>query len=207
MTLLLAFLLLTATGPAPVRLLPIDQCRADASFNGFRADLAQAIESKDKQRLLSLVADDIMIDFGGGHGRSAFADKWQLERPAESLLWAEIGEILRLGCTIEGDTAAAPSLMHQLPADRDAFTTLLAVNPGSALHEAPRDDSAMIRRLDWDLLTLADKGGAEGWFPVRLDDGRTGYVRQEHVRSPIDYRAVFARRDGRWRMTVLVAGD
>lgn len=207
MTLLLALLLTAAPAPAPVRLPPVDRCAADPSFSRFRADLAEAVERRDRDHVLALVADDIMVDFGGGHGRSAFIEAWKLERPAESKLWAELAEILRLGCTIEGETATSPSLMEQLREDRDAFMTLLAVKPGAVLREGPSDDSPVLRRLDWDLLTLAPKGGADGWFPIALDGGRTGYVRQEHVRSPIDYRAVFAKEKGRWRMTVLVAGD
>jgi hypothetical protein len=42
---------------------------------------------------------------------------------------------------------------------------------------------------------------------VRLADGRTGFVRHDQVRSVLDYRAVFERREGHWLMTAFVAGD
>jgi hypothetical protein len=42
---------------------------------------------------------------------------------------------------------------------------------------------------------------------VRLPDGRAGFVDSRFVRSPIDYRAAFARIDGRWQMTLFLAGD
>ena len=204
---LLAALLLATASPPAIRLPPVDRCAADSSFSRFRADLLGAIERRDREHLLRIVADDVMVDFGGGHSRPAFIQHWALDRPGESRLWAELGRILRLGCTIEGETASSPSLLGQLPADRDAFMTLLAVRPGAALHRAPSEASAVIRRLDWDLLTLAPKGGDEGWFPVVLEDGGTGYVRSEHVRSPLSYRAVFSKQNGQWKMTVLVAGD
>jgi hypothetical protein len=38
-------------------------------------------------------------------------------------------------------------------------------------------------------------------------DGRSGYIRQALFRGFDDYRAVFERRHGRWRMTAFVAGD
>jgi hypothetical protein len=209
MELIAALLLLTAS-PAPplaARLPPVDRCAADPSFGRFRADLLSALQRRDRAHLLGIVAEDIMVDFGGGHGRAAFIEHWGLARPKESPLWAELGQILRLGCTIQGGTASSPSLMDQLPADRDAFMTLLAVRPGAALRKAPSNSSPVIRRLDWDLLTLAPKGAVEGWFPIVLEDGGTGYVLWEHVRSPVDYRAVFSKQNGRWQMTVLVAGD
>jgi hypothetical protein len=206
MQLLAALLLLTASPPL-TRLPPVDRCAADSSFSRFRADLVDAIARRDRDHVLGILADDVMVDFGGGHGRAAFIEHWALDRPEESRLWTELGQILRLGCTIEGATASAPSLTNQLPADRDAFMTLLAVKPGAALREAPSETSPVIRRLDWDLLTLAPKGAVEGWFPILLEDGGTGYVRWEHVRSPVDYRAVFSKQDGRWKVTVLVAGD
>jgi hypothetical protein len=201
----LALLLLAA--PAPVRLPPVDQCAADASFGRFRAELLEAIERRDEDHVLSIIADDIMVDFGGGHGSAAFTEAWALDRPKESRLWAELAEILRLGCTIGEGTASAPSLMHQLPAERDGFMTLLAVRPDAVLRAAMSDGSPALRRLDWDLLTLADKGGDETWAPITLGGDRTGYVRRGHVRSPVDYRAIFQKRNGRWEMTALVAGD
>jgi hypothetical protein len=211
-TLLAALLLLLLTAPppaptTPARLPPVDRCAADDSFSRFRAELKNAVGGKDREHLLGLLADDIMVDFGGGHGRAAFIDHWKLGQPGESRLWAELAEILRLGCTIQGDTASSPSLLGQLSPERDAFMTLLAVKPGAALRAGPSDDSPVIRRLDWDLLTVEPKGAVEGWFPIELGDRGTGFVRWEHVRSPVDYRAVFSRQNGEWRMTVLVAGD
>ena len=47
----------------------------------------------------------------------------------------------------------------------------------------------------------------ESWRAVRLPDGRAGFVDRRYLRSPIDYRAAFARIDGRWQMTLFLAGD
>jgi hypothetical protein len=45
------------------------------------------------------------------------------------------------------------------------------------------------------------------WLNVRLADGSTGYINVKYVRSPIGYRAIFERTDGRWVMTYFIAGD
>ena len=47
----------------------------------------------------------------------------------------------------------------------------------------------------------------EDWTAVALRDGRRGYVHSRYVRSPIDYRAYFRKKDGRWWMVMLLAGD
>ena len=53
-----------------------------------------------------------------------------------------------------------------------------------------------------------DEGsGRHAWMPVQLADGRTGWVASEFIRSPVDYRAIFARRAGRWLLEALIAGD
>jgi len=186
---------------------PVDECEADGSFRQFRRDLVRALERKDVAHVTAALSPDVMIDFGGGHGRAAFVRAWALEEPQTSRLWRELRLVLSLGCTLDGDTAASPSLLDQLPPERDAFMTLLAVRPGAAVRARPTDASPVLATLNWDLLTLADKGGEEGWFPVVLGDGRAGYVRQQDVRSPLDYRVVFQKRGGGWAITALVAGD
>ena len=192
---------------APVELPPKDECVADPSFRRFRAELLATAERRDVKRLEAMVSKDVMVDFGGGAGRAAFASAWKLDRPQQSALWAELRLILSLGCTLEDGTASSPSLMDQLPEDRDAFMSLLVIKPGAALHKAPDAASPVVARQNWTLLTMADKGGSEDWAPIALDGGGTAYIRRTEVRSPIDYRAVFQKRKGRWEMTALVAGD
>ncbi|HSE31218.1 MAG TPA: hypothetical protein VLA93_06545 [Pyrinomonadaceae bacterium] len=38
-------------------------------------------------------------------------------------------------------------------------------------------------------------------------DGQSGYMAEEFIRSPIDYRAGFAKQEGRWVMIFFIAGD
>ena len=58
-------------------------------------------------------------------------------------------------------------------------------------------------RLEWE----GREPLPEGWTVVRLADGSLAYVQSDSVRSPIDHRAIFSRRNGRWRMTIFIAGD
>ena len=72
--------------------------------------------------------------------------------------------------------------------------------------------SPILARLSFDVVRVTDSTATPGpgrhaWIPVQLADGRAGWVSAEFIRSPVDYRAIFARRDGRWLLEALIAGD
>ncbi len=200
--------LLLGAAPVPDRRPPIDPCAADASFVAFRDDLVRAIARRDDGHVLSVVADDIVVNFGGGAGPADFSEAWRLERPETSPLWDELGIVLGLGCAREEDGSLwAPSLYRQLDDQEDPFSAGIAVRPGTRLHAAPDSGSPALATLDWDVVTIQSDDGADDWLAVALSDGRRGYVEAAAVRRPVDYRAGFAKVDGRWRMIVFVAGD
>lgn len=198
-------LVLAAAALGPSRLPPVDECTSDASFVEFREELRRTIERHDAAALLAIVADDVHASLGGHVGKKDFIDLWGLNRPRTSKVWKELGEALRLGCTMRDGLATVPSMEDQI-GDRDAFETRIAL-PGAVLRARPSDTGRAIARLDWHVLTLRGAWDGGSWVRVRLDDGRSGYVRDALARSPIDYRAWFRRRAGKWRMEGFLAGD
>lgn len=202
------FLSLLIAGTSPQALPPVDRCASDRSFVEFRERLRAAIAVRDGGHLLSVVADDIRISFGDTGGRDDFIRTWGLERPAESRLWDELGEALRLGCApAEDGSVWAPSLGAQLSEEDDPFSVVVAVQPGAVLRAAPDANSAALAPLAWDVLTVGSDDGADEWLPVTMRDGRSGFVHSSDVRSPLDYRAGFEKRGGSWRLITFVAGD
>lgn len=193
---------------APVRRIPpVDQCASDPSFAAFRDQLRQAIARKDRAYLLAILADDILVDLGGGAGREAFLEAWDLDQPETSPVWAELGEALRLGCIRDpGQGNWSPSIFMSGDID-DPFGTALAIHPGTTLHARPDPASPVLATLDWDLVTIVEWNGEDPWQRVQTAAGREGYVRSIDLRSPADYRAGFREIEGRWRMTTFVAGD
>ena len=208
MTLLLAVSLLALDAPASGRQLPpTDQCASDEEFVSFRAALVDAVERRDSVHILDVVSNDIHVDFGGGAGRDYFARTWALDRPEDSRLWHELGEVLRLGCAPSPDGAYwAPSLFATTEID-DPFSTFLVIRENAPLHTRPDDRSPMLATLSWELVEGVDWQEGDDWWRVRLTDGREGFMRRSDLRSPVDYRAAFERIDGRWRMTTFIAGD
>jgi len=203
--------LLAMTTPAEGRVdrrPPIDECAADPSFAAFRDELNNAVARRDRDFILSAIADDIVTSFGGDGGRAEFVDTWALDAPAESLIWAELSALLALGCADAGEGRyAAPSLYRQLDDQGDASQALLAIRPGARLYARPDAGSPVVAELHWDVLTPRQVAGSDDWWPVSLADGREGFVRRGDVRGLLDYRAIFAKVDGRWRIAVLVVGD
>lgn len=199
-----------AASALPVRVPPTDSCAQDRSFAAFRTALLAAIARKDAAFILAAATDDIQYSFGDDPGRAGFARAWGLARPATSALWRELAAALRLGCARDeaGEFwAPSMSLIGDENLGEEYYASAVAVGPGAALHAGRSDASRTIAPLRWHVVTAQHDDGASRWVRVRLADGREGYVRRALIRSFGDYRAVFAKRGGRWRLTAFVAGD
>ena len=199
-------LLTLAAAVLPTQVPPVDQCIADPSFVQFRSDLRRTIARHDTDALLKVVADDVHASLGGHIGKKDFIELWDLKGPRTSKVWKELGDALRLGCTMSNGVATAPSFEDQLGGDRDAFETMIAL-PGARLLRRPNDGASVVANLKWNVLTMREAWDGGPWIAVRLDDGRSGFVRRALARSPIDYRAWFRKREGKWRMEGFLAGD
>lgn len=193
------------------RLLPVDEASKDASFATFRDSLITAVERHDKDALLAAIADDIKTDFGGGGGRAGFVKHWKLDGDGQaSPLWSELSRILKLGGAFREQTFWAPYVYSSWPESVDSFEYVAAVGPRVAVRD---DKSRVIATLDHHVVKIAqsdpvrhgDRSSARR--KIVMPDGHEGWVAREDVRSPIDYRAGFDKKNGAWKMTILVAGD
>jgi hypothetical protein len=210
--LLAASLLVMSSGAAalPPRIPPTDHCASDRSFVAFRGALGAAIARRDAAFILAVAADDIEFSFGDAPGKAGFARAWGLANPATSRLWRELGAALRLGCARDdgnGYWAPSMSVIGNVDLGEDEGLLMVAVAPGAALRAGPSDTSRLVARLRWDVVRLDAPDVHGHWIPATLADGRRGYVRPALFRGFGDYRAVFEKRRGRWRMTAFVAGD
>jgi hypothetical protein len=88
----------------------------------------------------------------------------------------------------------------------DGFSTWASL-PGAVLRAKPDGKAAARMRLpSWTALSEVEHD-AGSWIEVRTPKGRSGYVSTEEVRSLLDYRLIFGRREGQWRITAFIAGD
>lgn len=194
----------------PVRLPPVEQCIGDPEFNRVRRQLERVVETRDFDGLLQLTSDNIRVNFGGRSGRESFSDYWTAASEDRELLWDELRSALRLGCAQAKDGEGKP--YRAIPAmfvtgdDLDGFSTWVAL-PNAKLRSQPNASSQSKMRVPaWTVLNEVEHDGGS-WIKVSTPKGRSGYVSTEEARSLLDYRIIFGRRDGQWRITAFVAGD
>jgi len=197
----------TALAAAPSQLLPVDEASARPDFFSFRAQVQRAIAARDTASLLAVVDRNIKNSFGGDDGLERFRSGWKLDA-ADSELWDRLGTVLALGGAFhDKDTFVAPYTFAKWPNDVDSFEHVVLVGANIRVRAAPRSDAATLTTMSFAILPRGKEQGADAaWTAVRVDQ-RTGYVASRLARSPIDYRAIFALREGQWRLVTFVAGD
>ncbi|HTS27344.1 MAG TPA: hypothetical protein VMH81_15815 [Bryobacteraceae bacterium] len=192
-------------------LAPVDESDQDASFRDFRGKLLAVIGSKDVRQLLALVAPDVRIEFGGNKGREEFRKAWELDHPATSHVWDELGNSVRLGCVRDPQNPSgfvAPYVYARFPEDLDGVTHLVVVTPDAKLQERPEAAARVVETLHWEIVEVIGQDDRQhGWRHVRSVAGHPGFARDSDVRSPVAYRAFFQKRNGQWLMTAFVEGD
>jgi hypothetical protein len=205
---ILTALLLSAA--AAVRLPPVEQCSNDPGFTRVRQQLERVVHARDLDGLLSLMSKDVRVTFGGRYGRDGFREHWTSAPDDRARLWRELDRALRLGCAEakdgKGVAYRAIPAMFVTGDDLDGISTWVAL-PGALLRARPTIKAEVKMRLPpWTVLDEVEHDGGS-WIEARTPKGRRGYVRTSVARSLLDYRIIFGRRDGAWRITAFVAGD
>lgn len=204
------FLLQAAAGSAQVgKLLPVDEAVRDPQLFAFRAQLQAAIARRDVQAVLDVVHPNIKNTFGGDDGIESFKRRWKLES-GDSRLWDELGTVLALGGSFrDKDNFVAPYVFSEWPERFDAFEHAAVVGTGVRVRSQPDAQGAILTALTFDVVQVQPRspGLADDWTPMKLRDGRKGYIASRYVRSSVDYRASLSRENGRWRLNFFVAGD
>lgn len=201
-------LIFVSNAAAQQTFLPVDQAASQPDFFTFRAHLQAAIARRDAAALLAVVHKRIKNSFGGDDGVEEFKKKWKPEG-SPSDLWKELGTALALGGSFDREGRfIAPYVYSRWPEKTDSFENLAIVGVNVRVRESPRNDSATVDSLSFVIVPLLrEQKEHEGWTVIRRRNGKPGYVASQYARSPIDYRAIFARIDGRWQLTTFVAGD
>lgn len=182
-----------------------DEASLDSTFEAFRTQLQAAVARRDRKFLLDAISPEIKVDFAGEGGRKAFIEHWKLDSPGTTV-WKELAALLRLGAARTGDQFVAPYLFQRFPGDVDEFSHVVVIRAEAPLRAAARPDASVIAKLSSEIVKLvSEERGA--WWHVRTESGKTGWLSREDARSPLDYRAFFEKRNGRWLITTLVAGD
>ena len=206
-----ALLLVSAPVPAEeLKLTPVDEAAEDPSFLAFRDDLLAAIRLRDIEAVVAVASEDIKLSFGGSYGRETFRE-WLVENDMGLGIsyWTELERAVALGGVFEGPESFCTPYTFCLDIPGcdtcDPYETLIAVSDRAAVYAAPDRGSEVVASLSYSVVRALDHG--HPWQRIALPGGGTGYVTAPEFRSPIDYRARFEKRGGRWLMTLFIAGD
>lgn len=198
---------------------PVDEAAKDPSFMAFREKLIEAAERRDSKYILSIVDPKIRLSFGGDAGIADFKKMWKIDQP-DTKFWEEFLPVIKNGGSFLDDPVSktvyfyAPYSFRSFPDDLSAFDYDVVFGTKVNLREQPSVDSPVRSTLSYNIVKVTpeksvQKKGEEGyeWFWVETLGGQSGFVKSDFIRSPIDYRAGFAKRNGRWKVVTFIAGD
>ena len=213
-----AILLMLATAGIAqgLKLPPVDEGAADATWPRFKARLLDALARRDPQFMLGIVDRNIR-NTTGTHGAAEFIKLWE-PRSTTSPLWVELPKLLFLGGVfVRRDKNVvefcAPYVYYKWPAEASHDTSGAIIAKEALVKAQPAADSATLQTLSYNVVKVLDwevadkaKDNPQKWTRVQAAAGE-GYVPEEHIRSPLEYRACFAGSGTRWRMTSLEFGE
>ena len=197
---------------------PVDEGKKDASFYAFRTKLIAAAERKDSKYIFSKIDRNIYLSYGGDAGISDFKRIWRIEK-ADSKFWNEFLAVIKNGgkfSTEDGEKQFdAPYTFMSFPAGLDNFEHEAIFGNNVNLREKPTAGAAVITTLSYNVVKVDYENSVKvkkseteyDWLKVETLGGKKGYVKADYVRSPIDYRAVFEKKGGVWKLTNFIAGD
>ena len=196
-----------------LRLEPVDEVSRSAEFAAWRAALLEAVRRRDVDYVVAGADPEIKLSFGGEYGLESFrqaltgTEEWQGES-----YWRELQTVLELGGVFMGDGAFCTPYLACIDVpgcpECDPFETVYVTRADAVARTRPDANAKVAAKLSWDVLQLDyEATGAEGWYSVKLADGRTAFLSNRDSRMAVDYRARFEKTAEGWRMTVFIAGD
>jgi hypothetical protein len=216
----IAALTLAASTFAQERYLrPVDEASQDPSFLQFRTKLLAAVDRKDAAYVYSIVDPKIRNGFGDRDTIAWFKRDWKLENK-NSKFWKTFAAVIKNGGSFWGEGAnkmnmfAAPYSYSNWPEDLDSFEYFVVFGSDVNLRKDPDPAGEVVAKLSHNIVkveeeTLPKSGRSEypGWKKVKTLGGLEGFIKDEFVRSSVDYRAGFEKKRGKWVMTFFLAGD
>jgi hypothetical protein len=200
------------------KLTPIDEGAADPSFKAFREEVLAAAKQRDKEFIFSISASNIKYTFGRGDGLADFKKYSGFSKPNDPI-WGELIEVLMLGGIFKKtkDGKRYFCTPYVFCKDKDivklngqtvsAFDYVVILKPNTPIRQKPNADAPVVEVLSYDIVKSDHSYSNPIWAKITTPTGKSGYVLERDVRSPVDYRAFFAKVNGKWTMTLFIAGD
>lgn len=189
---------------------PRNECVDQPGVTDFLASLQAAIDTRDADALVALAAQDVKLDFGGGAGADELRQRLAAD---DGEFWDTLARMLEYGCAADGGTSITIPWYFAQEIPVDSYTGAIVTGEDVPLYNAPGSDAEVTAQLSWEAVeTLQDQPENSdfthvSWSETAAGNAVEGYIAKDSLRAIIDYRLIANRRNNRWRITALVAGD
>jgi hypothetical protein len=194
---------------------PRDESNRDPELSKFVSTLKEIIQQKHHRRLIDAIHPQIKFDFDEGIGIERFNNKWHPEK-TDSELWTILDKIVNLGGVFASDKPddffrfVFPYVNQvELGDDDDYFRTMVVTAENVKLRDRPTVSGKIVGHLSYDVVTFDyEKSKDTKWYYIVTKDKKlAGYVNEQFVYCPVDYRMFLTKEKGKWMISCLVAGD
>ena len=211
MKLLPLFLLLSAMCWAQPQMVTAgDDAAKDPSFLTYRQNLLAAVKRHDLAAVNAALDPQIRYSYGiQKPGREGFFAAWKVKKGDPSL-WRELEDVLVHGGAFgHNGEFVAPWMYAKWPEKVDSLDYVAVLVPKASVHSKPDAKSPVVAEVGNTMLKLSRLNEKEhvGWTEVEAGNKKTGYIRNEVVRGGLDFRAIFEKKNGKWRMVTFIGGD
>lgn len=211
MKILLLFLSLSALCLAQPKIVTEgDEASKDPSFLAYRQNLLAAVKRHDLPALSAALDPKIYYSYGiQKPGRDGFFAAWKVKKGDPSL-WREMEEVLIHGGAFgQNGDFVAPYIFAKWPEKYDSLDYVAVLSPKASVYTKPDAQSPVVAEVGSTMLKLSRLNEKEhvGWTEVEVTPKKTGYIRNKDVRGGMDFRAIFEKKNGKWRMVTFIGGD
>lgn len=200
---------------------------SDPSLAEFLRDLEDAIYVKDKEFIIGNLNPQIQNSFGGDGGIDEFKQYWNWDSES-SKFWNLMTKLLELGGGEfnGGDTYRIPYVNSMWPShdEFDVFEHMAITGSNVNVRENPSIESPTTAQLNYDIVTVNyNKShppfnspkingvkyiGSKEWYYIEsVDKSIQGYVNWNYIWSPVGYRLGLYKKNDKWLISSLIAGD
>lgn len=185
-----------------------------SDFELFADTLSEALQNRDTTYLFNRVDQEIMNGLSYNKGKVRFKELW---RNAQVSLGKELITALHLGgAKSKYDFKIfVPHYWVTFPDSLDAFRYVIPLSDTVHLFQQKNENSPIITMLvqKWTEVIERESNYVDGdknlikWIRLKTANDKIGYVQKNKVRSVIDYRFWFEKKNNKWMLMGWAAGD
>lgn len=197
---------------------PRDEAAGDQSWTRFRDRLLEAVQQRDKKFVLGIVDRNVRNGREQPRGLTEFMRQWDPDAE-DSPLWRELPRALFLGAMYYQHermprSLCAPYVLPRWPKGVDPQGNGAITARETSMRSGPSGDAGILMSLgysivrvsDWEVVDV-DPAVKQKWVKIQVQE-RSGYIPEEHIRSPIEHLVCFRKSEAGWRLvSFLAAGE